>query len=109
MEKTSVKRLSPLQAIRQHCRECNGEDRKFYDCLGRSCSLYPWKQGKGVYEFPETVSQEHKDYLDKHGKGVPKKQLSEEAKRKFSERMKKAWETRKAKQSNNEGSNEQQA
>ena len=96
-----VKRLSPKQAIKQFCRECNGENPKgghYYDCLGRNCPLYPFKEGKGNYE-PDTeqyVPKEHIEWLKQNGKGVQKsKEISEEAKQKFSERMKKAWETRK--------------
>ena len=96
-----AKRLSPKQAIKQFCRECNGENPKgghYYDCLGRNCPLYPFKEGKGNYE-PDTeqyVPKEHIEWLKQNGKGVQKsKEISEEAKQKFSERMKKAWETRK--------------
>ena len=96
-----VKRLSPKQAIKQFCREFNGENPKgghYYDCLGRNCPLYPFKEGKGNYE-PDTeqyVPKEHIEWLKQNGKGVQKsKEISEEAKQKFSERMKKAWETRK--------------
>ena len=100
------KRLSPIQSIKSFCRECNGETigGHHYDCLDHNCTLYPFKLGKGNYEAnaERYVSQEHKDWLDKHGKGVQKsKQLSEEAKQKFSDRMKKAWETRKANQQSN--------
>ena len=96
-----AKRLSPKQAIKQFCRECNGENPKgghYYDCLCRNCPLYPFKEGKGNYE-PDTeqcVPKEHIKWLKQNGKGVQKsKEISEEAKQKFSERMKKAWETRK--------------
>ena len=96
-----VKRLSPKQMIKQFCRECNGENSKgghYYDCLCRNCPLYPFKEGKGNYE-PDTeqcVPKEHIEWLKQNGKGVQKsKEISEEAKQKFSERMKKAWETRK--------------
>lgn len=101
-----MKKLSPIQSIKRFCRHCNGEKPNgghHYDCLDHNCVLYPFKEGKGNYEADaeKYVAQEHKDYLDKHGKGVQKsRQLSDEAKRKFSDRMKKAWETRKAKQSN---------
>lgn len=100
-----MKKLSPIQSIKQFCRTCNGESTggHHYDCLDHTCVLYPFKLGKGNYEADseQYVIQEHKDYLANNGKGVQKsKQLSEEAKQKFSDRMKKAWETRKAKQSN---------
>lgn len=98
-------KLSPIQSIKQFCRSCNGEATggHHYDCLDHNCVLYPFKEGKGNYEADAEryVTKEHKDYLDKHGKGVQKsKQLSPEAKQKFSDRMKKAWETRKKQQSN---------
>ena len=96
-----AKRLSPKQMIKQFCRECNGENPKgghYYDCLNRNCPLYPFKEGKGNYE-PDTeqcVPKEHIEWLKQNGKGVQKtRKISEEAKQKFSERMKKAWETRK--------------
>lgn len=95
------KKLSPVQAIKQFCRVCNGEtdSGKYYDCLDHNCTLYPFKVGKGNYEADTElcVSEEHKEWLKQNGKGVQKsKELSEETKRKFSERMKKAWETRKS-------------
>ena len=95
-----VKRLSPRQAIRQFCRECNGENPKgghYYDCLDHNCVLYPFKEGKGNYELSteQYVSEEHIEWLKQNGKGVQKvRKISEEDKQKFSERMKKAWETR---------------
>ena len=95
-----AKRLSLKQAVKQFCRECNGENPKgghYYDCLCHNCSLYPFKEGKGNYE-PDTeqhIPKEHIEWLKLNGKGVQKsKEISEEAKQKFSERMKKAWETR---------------
>lgn len=98
MQKT--KRLSLKQAVKQFCRECNGENPKgghYYDCICHDCPLYPFKEGKGNYE-PDTeqyVPKKHIEWLKQNGKGVQKtKQISEEAKQKFSERMKKAWETR---------------
>lgn len=98
MQKT--KRLSRKQAMKQFCRECNRENLKggYYDCLSCSCPLYPFKEGKGNYE-PDTeqyVPKEHIEWLKQNSKGVQKsREISEEAKQKFSERMKKAWETRK--------------
>ena len=102
-----VKRLSPKQAIKQYCRECNGENPKgghYYDCLCHNCPLYLFKEGKGNYELgtEQLILKEHVEWLKQNGKGVQKsKEISEEAKQKFSERMKKAWETRKAKQQSN--------
>ena len=88
------------KAVRLNCMECNGEVKggKKYDCLRRECYLYPWKEGKGVYEFPENIPQEHKDYIKSLKDLVkkPKCNLTDEQKKAFSERMKKAWETRKA-------------
>ena len=51
-----------------------------------------------MYEFPENIPQEHKDYLKSLKDLVrkPKCNLTDEQKKAFSERMKKAWETRKA-------------
>ena len=104
-----VKRLSPKQMIKQFCRECNGENPKgghYYDCLCRNCPLYPFKEGKGNYEIEalQQVTQEHKDYLKKHGTGVQKsRELSVEDKQKVSERLRKARED---KQSNKEEVNE---
>ena len=104
-----AKRLSPKQAIKQFCRECNGENPKgghYYDCLDHNCVLYPFKEGKGNYEIEalQQVTQEHKDYLKKHGTGVQKsRELSVEDKQKVSERLRKARED---KQSNKEEVNE---
>ena len=94
------------KAVRLNCMECNGEVKggKKYDCLGKECYLYPWKEGKGVYEVPENIPQEHKDYLKKHGTGVQKsRELSIEDKQKVTERLRKAREN---KQSNKEEVNE---
>ena len=96
-----LKKLSLKQAVNQFCRVCNGENPKgghYYDCLDHNCFLYPFKEGKGNYEgdTEQHVSKEHLEYLKKNGKGVQRaKTLSDETKQKFSERMKKAWETRK--------------
>ena len=104
------KQLSPLQSIRSYCAECNGESKggKKYDCLDHNCEFYPWKLGKGVYEIGTDygVSQEHKDWLAKHGTGVKKRAMTEEAKQKATERMKKAWETRKKNNQQQENENE---
>ena len=81
------KKLSPLQAIKDFCIDCNGEVKggRKYDCLDRNCQFYPWKDGKGNYEYPDTVSQKHKDYLASLGNTLVRKQrvgrvLSEEQK-----------------------------
>lgn len=88
------------KAVRLHCMECSGEVKggKKYDCLGKECYLYPWKEGKGVYEVPESIPQDHKDYLKSLKDLVkkPKRILTDEQRKAFSERMKKAWETRRA-------------
>ena len=103
-----AKRLTAKQAIKQYCRFCNGETTggRHYDCLDHNCVLYPFKEGKGIYEIEtlQQVTQEHKDYLKKHGTGVQKnRELSVEDKQKVSERLRKARED---KQSNKEEVNE---
>ena len=61
----STSKLSPLQAIKQFCSICNGETKggKKYDCLDVECNFYPWKEGKGVFEDTDSVSEEHKARL----------------------------------------------
>lgn len=104
-----AKRLTAKQAIKQFCRFCNGETLtggRHYDCLDHNCVLYPFKEGKGNYEIEalQQVTQEHKDYLKKHGTGVQKsRELSVEDKQKVTERLRKAREN---KQANKEEVNE---
>ena len=94
-----MKKLSPLQTIKKFCRECNGEKSKsqHYDCLEHDCILYPYKEGKGIYESytEQYVTQEHRDYLEKHGTGVRKARvLNSEQRKKASERLKKYHENK---------------
>lgn len=75
----TTKILSPLEAIKSFCKTCNGEENEDYDCLQHDCTLYPWKQGIGIFEE-----------LNQTPKEEQKRQLR-------SERMKKAWITRRSK------------
>lgn len=95
------KKLGPVIAIRTFCMECNGEAKggNKYDCLDKDCILYPWKENKGVYEFPDTVPQVHKNYISSLTEPVRKSRtMSEENKAKGRERMKAYWAKKKAKE-----------
>ena len=78
---------NPVKAIRAKCIDCCGAEdynNRIKDCDITKCALHPFRMGKNPYR--------------------EKKVVSEEQAAKFKERMRKAWETRRAKQSNNEGS-----
>ncbi len=97
----STNKLSPLQAIRQFCVVCNGEIKggKKYDCLCTTCTFYPWKEGKGVYEDTDSIPEEHKQYVESLGDDKVKKSrkgrvMSEEHKAKLAATKKLYWENR---------------
>ena len=98
----STSKLSPLQAIRQFCLSCNGETKggKKYDCLDVECNFYPWKEGKGVFEDTDSVSEEHKQYIESLGDNKVKKSrkgrvMTEEHKARLAASKKAYWENRK--------------
>lgn len=103
LELYDLTKTSPIKAIKEFCRVCNGEVKggNKYDCLDRNCVLYPFKEGKGNYEKDIGISQEHKNYIKSLGSNKVRKArvMSEEQRQKNSERMKRAWETRRAKES----------
>ena len=75
---------NPVKAIRAKCIDCCGAEdynKRIAECDIVKCALHPFRMGKNPYR--------------------QKKQISEEQKEKFSDRMKKAWETRKANQQSN--------
>ena len=81
---------NPVKAIRAKCIDCCGAEdynKRIAECDIVKCALHPFRMGKNPYR--------------------QKKQLTEEQQAMYKERARKMWETRKAKQSNNEGSNEQ--
>ena len=94
-------KLSPLKAIKLHCSICNGEVKggKKYDCLAIECTLYPWKEGKGTYEIPESITEEHKNYIKTLEEPVRKQRkgriMSEEHKAKLVASKKTYWENKK--------------
>ena len=68
---------NPVKAIRAKCIDCCGAEdyiNRIRDCEITKCAIHPFRMGKNPYR--------------------EKKQVNEEQKEKFSERMKKAWETR---------------
>ena len=64
-----MKKITPIQAIRTFCKECNGEARISYDCMGEECPLYVYKKGRGKYETESEhlVTEEHKKFLKEFG------------------------------------------
>ena len=83
------------------CRECNGESKGGwnYDCLTVDCVLYPWKEGKGVYELGTTIPETHKQYIAELKEPVRKTRkgrvMTEEHKAKLKEAKKAYWEKKK--------------
>ena len=78
---------NPVKAIRAKCIDCCGADdyiNRIRNCEITKCAIHPSRMGKNPYR--------------------EKKQLTEEQQAMYKERARKMWETRKAKQSNNEGS-----
>jgi hypothetical protein len=46
----SIKRLTPLQAIRLKCRDCTaGQTKEISACLSTDCSLWVYRLGKHAY------------------------------------------------------------
>ena len=77
---------NPVKAIRAKCIDCCGADdyiNRIRNCEITKCAIHPFRMGKNPYR--------------------EKKQLTEEQQAMYKERARKMWETRKAKQSNNEG------
>lgn len=82
---------NPVKAIRAKCIDCCGADdyiNRIRNCEITKCAIHPFRMGKNPYR--------------------EKKQLTEEQQAMYKERARKMWETRKAKQSNNEGSTDVQ-
>ena len=82
---------NPVKAIRAKCIDCCGAEdytNRIRDCEITKCAIHPFRMGKNPYR--------------------EKKQLTEEQQAMYKERARKMWETRKAKQSNNEGSTDVQ-
>jgi len=47
MKKDIKRKLTPLQAIRQHCLECSaGNKSEVRNCIIVECPLYPFRMGK---------------------------------------------------------------
>ena len=41
-----MKKLTPIKAIRKHCKDCSGNSTKeVANCLISNCSLYPYRMG----------------------------------------------------------------
>jgi hypothetical protein len=59
-----TKKLTPLQAIRQHCKECCGDD-KPKKCASIQCNLYQYRLGKNPYLKQRQLSEKQKAHLFK--------------------------------------------
>lgn len=72
---------TPVKAIRAKCLDCSGNDRnEVKGCSVTSCPLWPFRNSAKNPFHKRTTT------------------ISDDMKEKFSERMKKAWETRRANQ-----------
>lgn len=90
---------TPVSAIKEFCRVCNGEVKggNRYDCLDIKCIFYPWKEGKGNYEYPDAVNQEHKNHIASLSAPVRKsRNVSEAVRLERSIKMKEMWAKKKA-------------
>lgn len=98
LDQYDLTKTSPVPAIKEFCRVCNGENKggNKYDCMDRKCILYPWKEGKGIYEEGQIVTQEHTDYLNSLDKPVRKRNISEATRLERSQRMKEMWAKKRA-------------
>ena len=75
---------NPVKAIRAKCIDCCGAEdyiNRIRDCEITECAIHPFRMGKNPYR--------------------EKKKLTDEQRAMYKERARKMWETRKAKQSNN--------
>ena len=78
-----MKEITPMKAIRQKCLDCSCEQlSEVKECSIKNCALYPFRMG---YK------------LDENGNRRKGKPLSEEAKKKATDRLRKLAEERKTK------------
>jgi len=78
-----MKEITPMKAIRQKCLDCScGQLSEVKECSIKNCALYPFRMG---YK------------LDENGNRRKGKPLSEEAKKKATDRLRKLAEERKIK------------
>ncbi|ATV35694.1 hypothetical protein [Fusobacterium pseudoperiodonticum] len=78
-----MKEITPMKAIRQKCLDCSCEQlSEVKECSIKNCALYPFRMG---YK------------LDENGNRRKGKPLSEEAKKKATDRLRKLAEERKIK------------
>ena len=78
-----MKEITPMKAIRQKCLDCSCEQlSEVKECSIKNCALYPFRVG---YK------------LDENGNRRKGKPLSEEAKKKATDRLRKLAEERKIK------------
>lgn len=78
-----MKEVTPMKAIRQKCLDCScGQVSEVKECSIKNCALYPFRMG---YK------------LDENGNRRKGKPLSEEAKKKATDRLRKLAEERKTK------------
>lgn len=77
MDKPQYK-TSPIKAIRAKCLDCSSDDKiEVRECPIIDCPIWPYRMGKNPYN-------------------ARTKNMSTEQKQVFADRMKKAWETRRA-------------
>ena len=78
-----MKEITPMKAIRQKCLDCSCQQlSEVKECSIKNCALYPFRMG---YK------------LDENGNRRKGKPLSEEAKKKATDRLRKLAEERKIK------------
>ena len=63
--------LTPLKAIKQHCFECVGENRRDVDgCMGYKCPLYPHRFGKDGSREPRKLTEDQRQVLRDRMKNI---------------------------------------
>ena len=51
-------KLTPLRAIKKHCLECSGyEKRQVWECVIKDCVLYDFRKGKNPHRKGSTLSK----------------------------------------------------
>jgi hypothetical protein len=59
-DKKITKELSPVKAIREHCRDCSENDSDRKDCKIKTCALWPFRMGKDPGRAVRKMTDEQK-------------------------------------------------
>lgn len=52
------KKITPLRAIKTHCLECSGYEKKqVRECVVNNCVLFPFRQGKNPNRKGSTITK----------------------------------------------------